>query len=57
MKIREIAPKELDQLLVLYGDLHKSDTPLPQRQAVEAVWNELSENPRYKYFGAYLGET
>lgn len=56
MKIREIARKELDQLLDLYGHLHKFDTPLPQRQAVEAIWNELTKNPRYKCFGAYLNE-
>jgi len=48
MNIREIDPKDLDKLLDLYAHLHKSDATLPQRQAVQAIWNELMANPRYK---------
>jgi GNAT superfamily N-acetyltransferase len=55
MKIRLIQANELNQLLVLYAHLHRSDDPLPDESVVQAVWQELLANPRYKYFGGYLG--
>jgi hypothetical protein len=54
MDIRPIQPNELNDLLALYAYLHKSDDPLPEPAAVEAVWHELMANPRYKYLGSYV---
>ncbi len=53
MEVRAIALSELDDLLALYRQLHDVDDPLPDRSTVEAIWQELLDNPRYKYFGAY----
>ncbi|WP_432726625.1 GNAT family N-acetyltransferase [Variovorax sp. W6] len=53
MEIRQIAPSELGSLLELYRHLHEVDDPLPDAAIVEAVWQELMDNPRYRYFGAY----
>ena len=55
MKIRLIQAKELNELLALYAHLHRSDEELPSQSEVQAVWQELLANPRYKYFGGYLG--
>jgi len=57
MNIRLIHPNELNELLSLYAHLHKSDEPLPESSVVQAVWQELMANPRYKYFGGYVGNT
>lgn len=54
MDIRPIQPNELNDLLALYAHLHKSDDPLPEPAAVEAIWHELMANPRYKYLGSYV---
>jgi GNAT superfamily N-acetyltransferase len=54
MKIRLIQVNELDELLALYSHLHRSDDPLPDESVIQAVWQELLANPRYKYFGGYL---
>jgi GNAT superfamily N-acetyltransferase len=54
VKIRLIQASELDELLALYTHLHKSDDPLPHRSIVQAVWQELLTNSRYRYFGGYL---
>ena len=55
MKIRLIQANELNELLALYAHLHRSDEELPPQSEVQAVWQELLANPRYKYFGGYLG--
>ena len=52
--IREIAASELDALLDLYRHLHDRDDPLPSRDRVEAVWDEIGGNPRLRYFGGYI---
>lgn len=57
MNIRLIQPNELNELLALYGHLHRADEPLPEQAVVQAVWQELLANPRYKYFGGYVEET
>jgi GNAT superfamily N-acetyltransferase len=57
MKIRLILPNELNELLTLYAQLHRSDEPLPDASVVRAVWQELMANPRYKYFGGYVNDT
>lgn len=53
MKVRQIGSSELRSLLDLYQHLHDSDDPLPDTATVEAVWQELLDNPRYRYFGIY----
>jgi len=55
MNIRLIQASELNELLALYKHLHRSDDPLPDRSVVQAVWQELLANPRYRYFGGYVG--
>jgi GNAT superfamily N-acetyltransferase len=55
--IRPIPPNDLNELLALYAHLHQSDEPLPEPSIVQAVWQELMANPRYKYFGRYVGTT
>ncbi len=55
MEIRSITPSELNELLALYAHLHSTDDPLPEPAKVQAVWQELLANPRYPYFGAYVG--
>jgi GNAT superfamily N-acetyltransferase len=52
--IRTIQADELDALLALYPHLIEADLPLPARAKVEAVWQELMANPRYRYFGVYV---
>ncbi len=54
MEIREIAGSELEKLLSLYRHLHASDDPLPERIVVEALWQEMQNNPLLKYFGAFI---
>ncbi len=54
MNVRLIHPNELSELLTLYEHLHSSDEPLPELSVVQAVWQELMANPRYKYFGCYV---
>jgi GNAT superfamily N-acetyltransferase len=56
MEIRQVAPSELGELLALYRHLHHVDDPLPDSAAVEAVWQELLDNRRYRCLGAYVDE-
>lgn len=55
MDIRPIAASELNDLLALYAHLHSADDPQPDAPKVQAVWQELLANPRYRYFGGYVG--
>ena len=54
MDIRDLAAHELPELLALYRHLHVADDPLPARDVIEAVWQELQGSSRCRYFGAYL---
>lgn len=56
MEVRQIGPSELKDLLALYQHLHDVDDPLPDAASVEAIWQELQGNPRYRYFGVYVAE-
>lgn len=56
MHIRHLESGDLDNLLDLYRHLHASDAPLPARSAVDAVWRELTADPRYRYYGGFVGE-
>lgn len=53
MNVREIAASELSSLLELYQHLHAKDDPLPDKDTVEAIWQELRVSPYHKYFGAF----
>ncbi len=53
MNVREIAASELSGLLELYQHLHAKDDPIPDRDTVEAIWQELRVSPYHKYFGAF----
>lgn len=54
MKIRPIQAGELHELLALYAHLHDKDSPLPQAAVIDAVWQELMQSTRNKYFGCYV---
>jgi len=56
MKIRLIEVTELAELLALYAHLHKVDEALPPQSEIQAVWQELLGNPRYRYYGGYLDD-
>ncbi len=55
MDIRLIKASELNDLLALYAHLHSADDPPPEAHVLLSVWQELLANPRYRYFGAYVG--
>jgi len=48
--IREVREEELPKLLELYEQLHDEDEPLPDENAVAAVWAEIFQNPRIHYW-------
>ena len=48
--IREIKESELDDLLVLYKDLHDSDDPQPNEKRIKEVWTQICGDERIKYF-------
>jgi GNAT superfamily N-acetyltransferase len=54
MEIRSIQVDELHELLALYSHLHDKDAPLPEAPVIDAVWQELMQSPRNKYFGSYV---
>lgn len=56
MEVRQIARSELQSLLDLYRHLHADDDPLPETSTVDAIWQELQENPRSRYFGVYVAD-
>ncbi len=41
-QIRLLLSHELQDLLILYRDLHRADVPLPAEAVVDRVWNEIS---------------
>ena len=57
MHICSVPLHDLDALLALYAHLNPADAPLPERAAVEGVWQELLASPRYQCFGVYLENT
>jgi GNAT superfamily N-acetyltransferase len=54
IEIRPIVTGELDDLLLLYTHLHETDDELPPRETVEAVWDEILDDPRQKCVGLFL---
>lgn len=55
MDIRALQKNDLDQLLALYEHLNPGDRALPPQPQVDAIWDELLSNPRYRYFGGFIG--
>ncbi len=53
MEIRELQGEDLDALLGLYAYLHEDDVPLPQREHIEALWQEVVDNHCLSYLGAF----
>ncbi len=54
MEIRQLEISELENLLDLYLHMHVSDDPLPEQHIVDAVWNEINDNPCFQYFGVFV---
>jgi GNAT superfamily N-acetyltransferase len=55
LSIRELVKEDLDSLLELYGHLHETDSPRPERHDIEHVWKEALGNNSIKYFGYFVG--
>ncbi len=55
MQVRELEAKDLEMLLELYRDLHDSDEPLPPRAELDAIWRDISKDPKLLYWGAFEG--
>lgn len=51
MDIRPIQAGKIHELLALYSHLHNKDEPLPELPVIDAVWQELMQSKREKYFG------
>ncbi|MCP4760323.1 MAG: GNAT family N-acetyltransferase [archaeon] len=47
--IRKIKKEELGKLLDLYKQLHPQDAPLPKKQDLESIWEEIYSNPLLYY--------
>jgi len=56
LSIRELVKHDLDQLIELYLHLHTVDTPMPERQQIERVWNDAICNDCIKYLGKFIDE-
>ncbi|HTQ99923.1 MAG TPA: GNAT family N-acetyltransferase [Candidatus Acidoferrum sp.] len=54
MNIRELRKDDLPPLLELYGHLHDTDTPLPAKENVEALWQQIRHADHLKYFGGFV---
>ncbi len=54
LAIRPLRPTERDDLLALYRHLHRTDKPLPDEAAVQAVWLEMIGDPRTRVIGGYV---
>jgi GNAT superfamily N-acetyltransferase len=56
MDIRQLAPSELPALLALYAQLHPTDAPVPPMAELQAIWQELLNNPRHRTWGVYVDD-
>ena len=56
MKIRELQPSELPQLLTLYQHLHETDEPLPSDDIVTATWQTIQNHHAFRYFGGFVND-
>lgn len=54
MKIRHLTEEDLPALLDLYTHLHTSDSPLPSGEEISAVWTEILNNERIRYFALFV---
>src|SRR5689334_4464540 len=56
MLIRRLGLSDLDRLLELYAHLHSTDSSLPARPLVEAVWQELITGDANRCLGGFVDE-
>lgn len=54
MIIRSLRHEELDVLLELYTHLFTDDDPLPERERVQTVWDQLQGSPWHDALGVEL---
>src|SRR5690606_11015917 len=52
---RELVKDDLDSLLDLYGHLHRTDLPMPERNEIERVWGQALGSDSIRYFGYFVG--
>ena len=50
LNVRLIRKDELPQLLALYEQLHPNDPRLPMDGRLEALWDQIVDDPRLLYF-------
>ncbi len=50
MSIRYIKKCEMNDLLTLYTQLHRKDTPLPEKSRLLSIWEEITTNSLLHYF-------
>lgn len=55
MDVHPLSPADLPALLKLYEHLHVADDPLPPQSEIDALWKEIMENSRIRYFGGFVG--
>lgn len=56
IQIRPLVPDDFDACSALYRYLHTDVDSQPTREMLLAVWNELIEDPRMIYLGAFAGD-
>ena len=54
METRELKAIDLYNLLELYSHMHDVDDPLPDRNMIERVWQEIQNDSHFKYFGSFV---
>lgn len=48
--IRKVKKSELNALLDLYSHMHDQDDPLPGKNKIISVWDEIQTDPKIHYF-------
>ena len=56
MEIRPLAAADLPALLQLYAHLHQEDDPLPEKEVIESVWQQIEADDNHTYFGLFQAE-
>ena len=56
MNIRPLQHDELEPLLSLYRHLHEQDAPMPDRQTIQAVWQEIHNGNSQLILGGYVAD-
>ncbi len=56
MNVCRLSQADLPALLDLYRHLHATDDPLPSPGRVDEIWQEIIDNDRIRYFGAFVAD-